>query len=192
MSISPSLTLFRRQKAVCGDVGKAAVWWGCEEDVWTVRQHWWVHSAERTWRHQQRSVNKHLRERLCVNKHKLILMFMMFSQVVRLWSSRVTQKPSLPLTVFTGAGLCLWVCSPLSSRCLLLSCQLLSVSVCRQGASSSLVVKFADTEKERGLRRMQQVASQLGIFSPVTLNFNAYNAYTQAVSKHTHSSEIIF
>lgn len=50
-----------------------------------------------------------------------------------------------------------------------------------QGASSSLVVKFADTEKERGLRRMQQVATQLGMFSP-SLQFGAYSAYTQAVS----------
>lgn len=62
-------------------------------------------------------------------------------------------------------------------------------SYATQGASSSLVVKFADTEKERGLRRMQQVASQLGIFSPMTLNFPAYNAYTQAVNAQASSTQ---
>lgn len=50
-----------------------------------------------------------------------------------------------------------------------------------QGASSSLVVKFADTDKERTLRRMHQMAGQLGIFNPMTIQFGAYGAYTQAV-----------
>nr|XP_026243447.1 CUGBP Elav-like family member 6 isoform X8 [Urocitellus parryii] len=52
------------------------------------------------------------------------------------------------------------------------------------GASSSLVVKLADTDRERALRRMQQMAGQLGAFHPTPLPLGACGAYTTAILQH--------
>ncbi|XP_054439477.1 CUGBP Elav-like family member 6 isoform X2 [Pteronotus mesoamericanus] len=52
------------------------------------------------------------------------------------------------------------------------------------GASSSLVVKLADTDRERALRRMQQMAGQLSAFHPAPLPLGACGAYTTAILQH--------
>lgn len=60
-----------------------------------------------------------------------------------------------------------------------------------QGASSSLVVKFADTEKERQLRRMQQMAGNMSLLNPFVFNqFGAYSTYAQVITEQVSMANI--
>ena len=52
-----------------------------------------------------------------------------------------------------------------------------------QGVSPSLVLKVAETEKER-LRRMQQVAGNIGLINPLVFNHFGYGTYAQVYFKN--------
>nr|XP_039251223.1 CUGBP Elav-like family member 3 isoform X1 [Styela clava] len=52
------------------------------------------------------------------------------------------------------------------------------------GASSSIVVKLADTDKERAIRKMQQMAQNYGLISPVTLQLGPYGTPLPQMAQH--------
>ncbi|KAF9413856.1 hypothetical protein HW555_008059 [Spodoptera exigua] len=61
-----------------------------------------------------------------------------------------------------------------------------------KGASSSLVVKFADTEKERQLRRMQQMAGNMSLLNPFVFNqFGAYSTYAQVITEQQQAALMV-
>ncbi|XP_071038889.1 CUGBP Elav-like family member 4 isoform X5 [Parasteatoda tepidariorum] len=59
------------------------------------------------------------------------------------------------------------------------------------GASSSLVVKFADTEKERQVRKFHQMSGNVNILNPFVLShIGAYGAYSQVLHQHALASAV--
>ena len=58
-----------------------------------------------------------------------------------------------------------------------------SIQIYFQGVSPSLVLKVAETEKER-LRRMQQVAGNIGLINPLVFNHFGYGTYAQVHFKN--------
>ncbi|KAK3799816.1 hypothetical protein RRG08_048539 [Elysia crispata] len=83
----------------------------------------------------------------------------------------LSQAPALLLLIF--AALCPLGCAFVkfsNHQDAVSAINALHGSQTMSGASSSLVVKFADTEKERQLRRMQQMAGPLGLLNPFALS----------------------
>ncbi|CAH8654884.1 unnamed protein product [Dicrocoelium dendriticum] len=60
------------------------------------------------------------------------------------------------------------------------------------GASSSIVVKFADSEKERHTRKIQQLIGPMGLFSPtLALSHLSGNVYTQMLESMAQTTGYI-